>query len=374
MGAITYEAELQRQHPRYRLPMRARIDGRIYQVHDWSMNGFAIDAKGFTAGKKVIADLTIPFSSYEFSLTDVPSEVLYSTDPMGRTSFVFLTLEDGQMSLLQYVTDAILSGEVVRAGDVLDVARRTDMVKSKQVPPPPRLSTAARIAQLGRRAAATAGVAAIGAGLIAFLSANVYDELYVVRPESAAVTAKTVNVAAPSIGRITFLNEKREVSFGEPLMTVNPAVGNPITVESPCDCVQVDQRFANGDFVRTGDPVVRLMRADAPIVVSATVGDNQLMSLYGVETASLVYSDGTSVGEAEILWLPGKGGTQADLPREPLTVLLAPKKALSPEMIGQPVEVKFDLFGDSMIGRLLAGATSVWPEGQATALLSEEVK
>lgn len=374
MGAMTYEAELQRQHPRYRLPMRARIDGRIYQVHDWSMNGFAIDAKGFTAGKKVIADLTIPFSSYEFSLTDVPSEVLYSTDPMGRTSFVFLTLEDGQMSLLQYVTDAILSGEVVRAGDVLDVARRTDMVKSKQVPPPPRLSTAARIAQLGRRAAATAGVAAIGAALIAFLSANVYDELYVVRPESAAVTAKTVNVAAPSIGRITFLNEKREVSFGEPLMTVNPAVGNPITVESPCDCVQVDQRFANGDFVRTGDPVVRLMRADAPIVVSATVGDNQLMSLYGVETASLVYSDGTSVGEAEILWLPGKGGTQADLPREPLTVLLAPKKALSPEMIGQPVEVKFDLFGDSMIGRLVAGATSVWPEGQATALLSEEVK
>ncbi len=41
------------------------------------------------------------------------------------------------MCLLQYVTDAILSGEVVRAGDVLDVARRTDMVKSKQVPPPP---------------------------------------------------------------------------------------------------------------------------------------------------------------------------------------------------------------------------------------------
>lgn len=374
MGAMTYEAELQRQHPRYRLPMRAKIDGRIYQVHDWSMNGFAIDAKGYTAGKKVLADLTIPFSSYEFSLTEVPAEVLYSTDPVGRTSFVFLTLEDGQLSLLQYVTDAILSGEVVRAGDVLDVARRNDIVKSKQVPPPPRLSTGARIAQLGRRAAATAGVAAIGAALIAFLSANVYDELYVVRPESAAVTAKTVNVAAPSIGRITFLNEKREVSFGEPLMTVNPAVGNPITVESPCDCVQVDQRFANGDFVRTGDPVVRLMRADAPIVVSATVGDNELMSLYGVETASLVYSDGSSVGEAEILWLPGKGGTQADLPREPLTVLLAPKKALSPEMIGQPVEVKFDLFGESLFGRLLAGVSWARAKEQTTAFLSGEVK
>ncbi len=376
MGAMSYEAELQRQHPRYRLPMRATIDGRIYQVHDWSMNGFAIEARGFTPGKKVIAHLTIPFSSYEFSLTEVPAEVLYSTDPMGRTSFIFLNLEDGQVSLLQYVTDAILSGEVVRAGDVLDVARRTDMVKSKQVPPPPRLSTSARFAQLGRRVAATTGVAAIGAALVAFLSANVYDELYVVRPESAAISAKTVNVAAPSVGRITFINEKKQVSFGEPLMTVNPAVGNPITVESPCDCVQVDQRFANGDFVKTGDPVVRLMRADAPIVVSAVVADKELMSLYGVETASLVYSDGTSVGEAEILWLPGQGGTQADLPREALTVLVQPKKALSPDMIGQPVQVEFDLFPDSMIGRLLASATknTTTAMAQSTALFTDEVK
>ncbi|MFY8100783.1 MAG: hypothetical protein ACOVOA_12585, partial [Allorhizobium sp.] len=214
----------------------------------------------------------------------------------------------------------------------------------------------------------------IGAALIAFLSANVYDELYIIRPQSAAITAKTVNVAAPSVGRITFLNEKKEVAFGEPLMTVNPAVGNPITVESPCDCVQVDQRFANGDFVRTGDPVVRLMRADAPIVVSATVGDKELMSLYGVKTASLVYPDGTSVGEADILWLPGKGGTQADLPREPLTVLVAPKKQLSPDMIGQPVEVQFDLFGESLIGRLLGGSGSAVAAEPQVGVTSGEVK
>ncbi len=157
-------------------------------------------------------------------------------------------------------------------------------------------------------------------------------------------------------------------------MTVNPAVGNPITVESPCDCVQIDQRFANGDFVRTGDPIVRLMRADAPIVVSAMVGDKELMSLYGVKTASLVYPDGTAVGAADILWLPGKGGTQTDLPREPLTVLLAPQKALSPDMIGQPVEVRFDLFKESLIGRLLAGARGAVAAELPLVPSSNEVK
>lgn len=374
MRGISYEAELQRQHPRYGLPLKATIDGREYDVHDWSMNGFAINAKGFSAGKKVMTHLTIPFSGYHFSLTHVPAEVLYATDSDGRTSLVFSALEDSQISLLSYMTDAIIAGEVVRAGDVLDVARRTDMVRSKQVPAPPRLSTGARISQMGRRVASTAGVAAIGAALIAFLSANVYDELYVVRPESASIAAKTVNVAAPAVGRITFINDKPQLAFGEPLITVNPAVGDPITVESPCDCVQTEQRFASGDFVRTGDPVVRLMRADAPIVVSAAVSDNKLMSLYGVKTASLVYPDGTHVSDAEILWLPGKGGSQSDLPRDSLTVLIAPEKALSTDMLGQPVEVRFDLFAESTIGRMVQAVAGAFGAESAAQAVAQEIK
>ncbi len=182
------------------------------------------------------------------------------------------------------------------------------------------------------------------------------------RPESAAVTAKTVNVAAPSIGRITFLNEKREVSFGEPLMTVNPAVGNPITVE----CLAIGSRSTSvSPMAILSVPAIRwsrLMRADAPIVVSATVGDNLTDEPLRRRDRSLVYSDGTSVGRPKYSGfrqrrIPGRSAARA------LTVLLAPKKALSPEMIGQPVEVKFDLFGDSMIGRLVAVATSVWPRG-----------
>lgn len=357
MGAMSYEAELQRQHPRYRLPMRATIDGKTYPVRDWSMNGFAIDATNFAFGKKVIAALTIPFNGYEFALS-VPSEVLYSSEPMLRTSFVFLDLEDSQMSLLQYVTDAILSGEVVRAGDILDVARRSEgPSRPKQVPPAPRLTPAARVAHIARRMAASVGVLAIGAALVTFLSANVYDELYVVKPKSASVSAKTVNVASPAVGRISYLNENANVTLGEPLMTVNPAIGNPITVQSPCDCVQVDRRFANGDFVKTGDPIIRLMRADAPIVVSAVVTDDRLMSLYGVKTAQLVYADGTRIRNADILWLPGKGDNRADLPRDPLTVVIDPRKQLSSDMVGQPVEVTFDLFAESTLGRGLQAVT-----------------
>ena len=328
MGSMSYEAELQRQHPRYRLPMRARIDNKNHAVRDWSMNGFAIEAGGFATGARVTTLLTVPFEGYEFGIT-VKAEVLYSSEQQNRTSFIFVELDERQAGLLQYVTDAVLSGEIVSAGDVLDVARRSEAGKVRQVPPVPRKGPAGRLAAIGRRAAASAGVLAIAAALVSFLWANVYDELYVVRAETASVSAKTVNLASPAVGRITYLNEAPRVALGEPLMTVNPSVGNPITVQSPCDCLQVDQRFANGDFVKTGDPVVRLMRNDAPIVISAVIPADQMMSLYGVKTAHLVYADGTRVDNADILWLPGKGGNQIDLPRDPFTVVLDPERPLS---------------------------------------------
>lgn len=353
MGSMSYEAELQRQHPRHKLPMRATINDKTYQVHEWSMVDFAIEAAGFTVGAKVVAALRIPFDGYEFVLT-VPAEVLYSSEAMKRTNFLLLDLDEGQANLMHYVMDAVIDGEIVRAGDILDVARRSEAGKVKQIPPPPHLSRAGRIANVGRRLAASAGVLAIASALIAFLWANVYDELYVVRSQSASVSAKTINVASPVVGRISYLNEKTEIALGEPLMTVNPAIGNPITIQSPCDCTKIDQRFANGDFVKTGDPIIRLMRNNAPIVVSALVASEQLMSLYGAKTANLVYADGTTVSNADILWLPGQGDNQNDLPREPLTVVLDPEKPLSASMIGQPVDVSFDLFGESMLGRALS--------------------
>lgn len=349
MGSMTYDAELQSQHPRYHLPMRARINGTSYNVRYWSMNGFAIDATSFASGEMVNAILSIPFEGYDFSLT-IPSQVLYSSDPMKHTSFVFLELDNAKASLLQYVTDALLSGEVVRAGDILDVARRDNSTHAHQIPTPLTATLGGRLSHVGRRFATSLGVIAIGAALSAFLFANVYDRLYVVRSQSASVSAKTVNIAAPAIGRISFLNQKSEVALGEPLMTINPAIGNPITIESPCNCLQVDQRFTNGDFVKVGEPILRLLRADSPIVVSAIVPPDKIMSLYGVKTASITYADGSMVNDANILWLPGKGEDKTQLPRDTQTVVIDPGREISTSMLGQPVNVKFNLIDTQFFG------------------------
>ncbi|HEV7415262.1 MAG TPA: PilZ domain-containing protein [Tianweitania sediminis] len=368
MASIKHEAETQRQHPRYRLPMRAGVKGRFYDVVDWSLGGFALQSgSDFTKGEVVRAGLIVPMNGYDLSIK-VSAEVRYVADDAKRVGFAFVDLEDPQASLLRYVADALVAGELVAAGDIVDVAGRQGTGRSRGLPGQVSESGWQSLARGGRRLASGAAVLTIIGALGAYLWANVYEEVYVVRAQAASVSAKVVNVASPAVGRVGFLNENAQVALGEPLMTVTPTAGDPITVQSPCDCRQVRQEFSGGDFVKTGDTVVKLMRVDAPMVVSALVPPDRLMSLYGLQKASIVYADGRRVDDAGILWLPGQDNARGDLPRSDLTVVLDPRRELSAHMMGQPVEVTFDLFSDSLVGRLVhsvAGPLSAMAAGKS---------
>ncbi|SMD13151.1 PilZ domain-containing protein [Fulvimarina manganoxydans] len=373
MASIKHEAEVQRQYPRYRLPIDAIVNGVAYKVLDWSMGGFAIARGGaLFPGEIVQANLVIPFLSYDLNVK-LKAQVRYVDAETQRAGFSFVELDEQQASILRYLSDAILSGEIVCVGDVIDVSRRAGSGRSRSVPPPPS-GAWHRVATYGRRFGAACGVLAIFGALTVYLWANIYDRLYMVRAEAANVSAKVVNLASPSVGRIGYLNDAREVRLGEPLMTVTPAVGDPITVQSPCDCWQVEQVFAGGDFVKTGDTVIKLMRTNAPIVVSALVPAEQLISLYGVENARIEYADGTRVEKAQILWLPGREDGRSDLPRAESTVVLDPERHLSANMMGQPVKVTFDLFEDSRIGQFMASMAEPFTAVAGTLDVEQEPK
>lgn len=367
MASIRYEAETQRQHPRYQFPMQALIAGRAYEVLDWSLGGFALQTRHeFEPGQRIVADLRVPLGGYDLGIC-VHAEARYvSNDERGRTGFAFMDINERQASLLRYVADAIMAGQIVGVQEMLDVAGRTGSGRQRNLPDVQSPGFMGRVSRMGRRLATTSAVVAIVGALGAFLWTNVYEELYVVRAQAASVSAKVVNLAAPAVGRIGFVNHARDVTIGEPILAVNPPVGNPIVVQSPCDCVQVDQRFSDGDFVKTGDTVLQLMRRDAPVIVTATVPPDDLMSLYGVRTARITYADGRQIDDADILWLPGQSGDD-NLPREPLTVVLDPERPLHASMVGQPVEVSFDLFTGSTLGRLVRSVAGPGGIGPATA-------
>lgn len=351
MTSLKYEAETQRQHPRFRFPVLITVNGRSYTAKDWSLGGFAIECEGdFKPGQQEPVCMVFPCNGFKLGVSFV-AEARYYREDVGRAGFQFIDPDERHLSLLRFVIDSYLSGEAVEANGIWDVASRSGEGKPRSVPPAPVTTFAGRVRQSARRMASATAVFLLLGGLLTFLWANVYDELYIVRAESANVSAKLVNVASPAIGRVGFVSDEKQVGLGEPLISVNPPVGNAINVQSPCDCLQVKQIHSNGDFVTTGEPIVQLVRRDTPVVISAQVPADRLMSLYGIGGATITYADGRRIRNADILWLPGYASSADNLPQEPSTVVLSPGRDLTREMVGQPVEVTFDLFAGSGLGR-----------------------
>lgn len=355
MPSLKYEAETQRQHPRFRFPVHVTVDGEAIPAHDWSLGGFSVEGGArFEPGQRVSVTMVFPCNGFRLSVP-FDAEVRYHRRDIARTGFQFVDPGERQLSLLRFIIDSYLSGESVEANEIWDVAGRSGDGKPRGIPPSHVTTFRGRVRRSGRRIVSAAAVLLLMGGLVAFLWGNVYEELYVIRADTANVSAKLINVASPAIGRIGFLSEKEQIGIGEPLMSVNPPAGNPITVQSPCDCLQVKQIHGNGDFVTTGEPIVQLVRRDTPVVITAEVPTDRLMSLYGVGGGTIVYADGQRVGNAEILWLPGQANPDNSLPQEPSTVVLSPGRDLNKEMVGQPVEVTFDLFASSDLGRIWKG-------------------
>ena len=162
MTKITHEAEVQRQHPRYRIPVRCIHDGTQFSVIDISVGGLSLRTGSLDAKPGHLLDLTIifPFSGYELTTT-VCAEVRYIAGEHNRIGLRFVDVSQRQHSLLRFILDAYLAGEVVEAGDVLDVVSRRNEGKTREVHQRPQpQGLVANIAHHGRSVAAYAGIGA----------------------------------------------------------------------------------------------------------------------------------------------------------------------------------------------------------------------
>ena len=72
MRQIVHEAETQRQHARYKLPLKVFFKGKLYKVADWSVGGIGIvgiDADSEAeAGSVGTFRIIFPFDSFELLL------------------------------------------------------------------------------------------------------------------------------------------------------------------------------------------------------------------------------------------------------------------------------------------------------------------
>ncbi len=129
---IVHETEVHRQHVRLKIPIQVEVDGVRYQVDDWSVGGFGVESviTSRQAGERFPVKLIFPFEEFDMTMR-FDARVVYADQEHGRFGCAFLGLSKQQTDVFRYLVDAYLSGEVVSAGDILQVRARDNTAEAR---------------------------------------------------------------------------------------------------------------------------------------------------------------------------------------------------------------------------------------------------
>lgn len=348
---IVHEAEVQRQFVRIQLPLKVKVGAEEYETIDWSNGGVALEwpetmnrdqGTAFVEGKIMKGTLDFPFEEFDMSLP-VDMEIRYVDRERHRIGCRFTNLSAQQISMLQYFVGAYMSGEVVRVGDVLEVASRNNFTMQRKVPSAEEnLSSGQRVFHTIRRRSGMMMVYLGSLLLLAYVAGGLYERAFVVNAKTAFIEADVVKVQAPTGGTVFYqaLDLGSKVQKGKPLVMVSTDTGSMVSLDSPCDCIIVSRSFNNYDRIKNFDSVIALAPDDIKPYVVAVVPFDEAVKLTKGQNAQLNFLGAGSrmKGKIEnVLVNRGNDGATAKVYIKPATVLAA-------ESIGDPVEVKIDTF------------------------------
>ncbi|HEY4203186.1 MAG TPA: PilZ domain-containing protein [Devosiaceae bacterium] len=329
---VKFEADVQRQHARYQLPLRCTIGNQTFKVLDWSVAGIGISAPGANLPEDSIQDIKLefPFVGSSFSL-DMKARVRYSRPVDGRTGLQYVEVTPEQMRLMRYVLDGHLSGELVAMDDVLDIQKRPVEARARRDGSAAKAGGVSALGTLVRLAL----VAIVTVGLLWFIASSIYQRVAVINPASAAIASDATPVYASADGMVTYI-AKGSVATGQPAATIL-VNGQSVTIPASCDCV-VEDAVAENTPVKANSRLLSLRSPDTKTFAVAMVDRAQLLDVYQGVTADVQLADGRTITGAPLLDLPSvsTGDSAAQVP-----VRIDLGAAATGVTVGQPANVKF---------------------------------
>lgn len=338
---VVHESEVQRQHARLPVPASVRIENRKYAVKNLSSGGISIQGiiGDFTKGQPVRMALSVPLGGFSLEI-NINGEVRYF-DPRERVlgcNFTNLTAQ--QISFVNHVLKAFMAGDVVGAGDVLNVAVRNNFTK------PRNKDVTLDEPSLVRQIPGLAVVAMVGLLIAFFVGGNLYDNLFVIKSANAAVAGPITDIKADLEGIY-----HSEIDPGSPTVTqgqvlgrIMPPSGRSVGVTSPCNCYIVRTSAAEGQPVSAGSALLSLIPVDAKPWVMAEVDtargarmDTSTPAVIRVFGSKVQYRAHIASVESEI----GKADLDQDKPR--IMLRLVPDEKLPIDLAGRPAVVSFEL-------------------------------
>lgn len=265
---ITHESETQRQYPRFSMPARAILNGKEYEVKNISAGGIALRNVGdlYARGKKMTLELKLPFSAFSLSAT-LTAEAQYYNAGEKSLGCRFVNLTPEQVSFLNHAIKSFIAGDIVTAGNILNIVTRNNFTKART-----HANTNAA-ASFRRQLPGLLLVLTAGILIAALLAGNLYNSMFIVRANDAAVIGPVVSVRAAAEGLYNLRLDPglKLVQKGQTIGSVAPSTGgSAMTLQSPCDCYISKTYAENGDVVAQNQQIMALVPIDAkPWIIAA---------------------------------------------------------------------------------------------------------
>lgn len=343
INVVSFEADTQRQHQRYKLPLKCIIDGYRYSCLDWSVGGVGV-ATGrtvFPQFETFPIELEFPFGDIVISMK-VNAQIRYSDANKGRTGLQYVSPTESNLRFFRYVRDCYLTGDLVAANEVLDFSSRMiDTKARKKDAAPPAQAPAEKVKATVVQSLRIVATAAAGVALLVFLGASLYQKLWTFRAEESLVAIDASAVVAPTDGMLTNIVKSGAVKAGDPVATILPSAnGRSVTVFSRCDCVVQEAQADVDTQVRAGQPLLSLSMHDAKPHVVAMVDYGQALRLYKGADVVVDLPQGGRLSDAQIRELPKISGADLASGRK-FPVNIDVDGADLNAIVGAPVTVRF---------------------------------
>ena len=203
---VAHETDSRRRHVRLSMPLQVTIDGKIYDVVDWSLSGMQVaNVEGMPGvGSRFVADVAVPFSDFNFALK-VSCEIVWFDLEKMRIGCRFIDLRESQISLLRYLVDAFVSGRIATVDGLLHTSGSAPGSRRGAETPgigDQEVSRVRRYWETAKRGSVYGLFLALGLAIAAFAGISIYNRLFAVTTDLGWVHATMVPVRATGEGMV----------------------------------------------------------------------------------------------------------------------------------------------------------------------------
>ncbi len=358
VAQVSHEAEVSRQHARYKIPAKLIIDFKGYSLIDWSVSGLRVKLP------EEISELKIRKAQLEFTFENVSTSTFIEIEEVARdkeegiTGYRYINLERSQIAVLHHVINAYLSGEIIDTGSIIEIVKRdafTSNEKSKKLTE--KLDRKSMFFFQFKRIVGTLALLATLLSLLGFVGYSIYNRIFTLNSVTASVNAPVVIVRSPQgsyFEKIAEIQEYSRLKKGDLLATLRFVNGGVANILSPCDCIVISSHLSYKQFVNQGEPLFTLLpEKEVEVFIEAKFDFGDVKRLAIGQVATIQFVNGkqkkgviSNILSSETLVLKHASPLKniRSTPVNYAKVIIMPKTKINLDLLGTVATVSIDSF------------------------------